>query len=71
MAPKTPQSAANDAMEDAAEALWAVVANVDGGDWTRQDAHWQKGAARARDLYRAALGKLTKPRPPVTGLFDD
>lgn len=71
MAPKRAKRAANDAMEDAAEALWAVVANVDEGDWTRQDPHWQKAAARARDLYLHALDKLPRQRPPVAGLFDD
>ena len=42
-------------LADAAEMLWIVLANVSGGDWTRQSAEWQEAAARWRDYYFAAL----------------
>jgi hypothetical protein len=44
---------------EAAEALWAVVANVSEGDWSKQPAEWQEGAIRARELYHAALATAT------------
>mgnify|MGYP001596864431 CR=1 FL=1 len=37
------------------EMLWVVLANVSGGDWTKQSQDWQDAAARARDQYFAAL----------------
>ena len=40
-----------------AEMLWVVLANVSGGDWTKQSHEWQDAAARARDQYFAALRK--------------
>jgi len=39
----------------AGEMLWTVVANVDGGDWTKQSKEWQEAAARWRDTYFKAL----------------
>lgn len=50
-------------MADAAEMLWVVLANVSGGDWTKQTQEWQEAAARWRDNYFAAVkaGAL----PPV------
>jgi len=44
-------------LEGAAEMLWAVLANVSGGDWTRQTEEWQVYAARWRDNYFEALDK--------------
>lgn len=41
--------------EDAAEMLWVVLANVSGGDWTKQSKAWQKYAARWRDYYFKAI----------------
>ena len=38
-----------------ADGLWGVLANVSGGDWTKQSQEWQDAAARARDQYFAAL----------------
>lgn len=35
----------------AAEMLWVVLANVSGGDWTKQDMQWRLAAAAARDHY--------------------
>jgi hypothetical protein len=42
-------------MADAAEMLWVVLANVSGGDWTKQSAEWREAAARWRDNYFAAV----------------
>lgn len=42
-------------LADAAEMLWVVLANVSGGDWTKQSPEWQEAAARYRDQYFAAL----------------
>lgn len=42
-------------LADAAEMLWVVLANVSGGDWTKQTPDWQEAAARWRDNYFAAL----------------
>lgn len=38
-------------MEGSANFLWTVVANVSGGDWTKQSAEWQQAAKRARDEF--------------------
>lgn len=38
-------------LADAAEMLWVVLANVSGGDWTKQSPEWQEAAARWRDYY--------------------
>ena len=46
----------SEAMADAAEMLWVVLANVSGGDWTQQSLEWQEAAARYRDKYFAAMG---------------
>jgi hypothetical protein len=54
-------------MADAAEMLWVVLANVSGGDWTKQSAEWQEAAARWRDNYYAAL-KGAEPERPETPL---
>lgn len=42
-------------MADAAEMLWAVLANVGGGDWSKQTPEWRESAARWRDNYFKAL----------------
>ena len=42
-------------MADAAEMLWVVLANVNGGDWSKQSKEWQKVAARWRDNYFEAM----------------
>ncbi len=44
-------------MNDAAEMLWVVLANVSGGDWTKQSEEWQEAAARWRDNYFAVVSK--------------
>lgn len=43
------------AVQDAGEYLWCVVANVSGGDWTKQSKGWQEAAAKARDQYFKAI----------------
>jgi hypothetical protein len=43
------------ALRDAAEMLWTVVANVSGGDWTKQPQDWQDATARWRDNYFEAI----------------
>lgn len=48
-------------MADAAEMLWVVLANVSGGDWTKQSTDWQEAAARWRDNYFAALKAASAP----------
>jgi hypothetical protein len=35
-------------MADAAEMLWVVLANVSGGDWTKQSTDWQEAQGRPR-----------------------
>jgi hypothetical protein len=47
-------------MTDAAEMLWVVLANVSGGDWTKQSAEWREAAARWRDNYFAAVKAIGK-----------
>lgn len=44
-------------LEDAAEMLWVVLANVSGGDWRKQSKEWRDAAARWRDNYFTAIGK--------------
>lgn len=54
-------------MKDAAESLWATLANVSGGDWTRQPHNWFEAAIRSRDHYHSVLRqdgtiwKISKP----------
>ncbi len=62
--PRTGEVTAADAMADAAEMLWIVLANVSEGDWTKQTPEWQEAAARWRDNYFAAL-KQTQPAGAV------
>jgi hypothetical protein len=47
---------------DAAEMLWVVLANVSGGDWTKQTPEWQEAAARWRDYYFAAVEGVASAR---------
>jgi hypothetical protein len=42
-------------LEEAAEMLWVVIANVSGGDWTQQAEDWQIAARRWSDNYHKAL----------------
>jgi len=45
-------NAANDRikrLEDCIETAWGIIANVSGGDWTRQKPHWQEAVVRWRD----------------------
>lgn len=49
-------------LEDAAEMLWVVIANVSAGDWKKQNQDWQDAAARWRDNYFKVLHN-TKETP--------
>jgi len=40
---------------ETADFLWVVLANVSGGDWTKQSSEWQTAAAKARDDYFDSL----------------
>jgi len=44
-------------LQDAAEYLWCVLANVSEGDWTKQPKGLQEAAAKARDDYFKAIKK--------------
>jgi hypothetical protein len=45
--------------------LWVVLANVSGGDWTKQSADWQEAAARWRDNYFKVLrSRPAEAAPP-------
>jgi len=47
-------------MEDAAEMLWVVLANVSGGDWSKQTKEWQEAAAKWRDHFFLISEKRTE-----------
>jgi hypothetical protein len=36
-------------MDDCIETAWGIIANVSGGDWTRQKPQWQEAVVRWRD----------------------
>lgn len=36
-------------LEDCIETAWGIIANVSGGDWTRQKPQWQEAVIRWRD----------------------
>jgi signal transduction histidine kinase len=36
-------------LEDCIETAWGIIANVSGGDWTRQKPQWQEAVVRWRD----------------------
>lgn len=42
------------AMSDLLKTAWAIIANVNGGDWMLQSKDWQETATRFRDAYDAA-----------------
>jgi len=45
------QHKVNARLKDAGEMLWVVLANVSGGDWTKQNKEWQEAASKWRDNY--------------------
>jgi len=57
-------------MADAAEMLWIVLANVSGGDWTKQTPEWQEAAARWRDNHYKALKAAPPVEPPRASYLD-
>ena len=38
-------------LQDVAEMLWTVIANVSEGDWSKQTEEWQEAAKMWRDNY--------------------
>lgn len=56
-------------MTTAAEMLWSVVANVNQGDWSKQNQQWQEAAARWRDNYFAIV-KRYRLRKLAEGMGD-
>lgn len=52
-------------VSDAAEMLWVVLANVSGGDWSKQSPEWQEAAARWRDNYFAVVAERAHPAQDV------
>ena len=36
-------------LHDCLETAWGIIANVSGGDWTRQKPEWQEAVVRWRD----------------------
>ncbi len=51
---RVPPSERENKLRDAAEMLWIVLANVSGGDWSKQSMEWQEACVRWRDNYFAA-----------------
>ena len=45
-------------LDDAAEMLWATLANVSGGDWDKQSAEWRGYAEKWRDNYFVVLKQV-------------
>lgn len=45
-------------LADAAEMLWVVLANVNGGDWSKQSEEWKEAAKKWRDNYFKVLSSL-------------
>lgn len=54
-------------LRDASEFLWTVLANVSGGDWTKQASEWQDAAAHAREDYFDALPAGSEAPAPAPG----
>lgn len=44
---------------------WVLLANVSGGDWTKQTPEWQEAVARWRDEFHANLADGTPPTEPA------
>jgi hypothetical protein len=60
--PDTPDNEMN-ALHEHIAAAWGIIANVSGGDWSKQTAEWQEAAQaweKARDPY---AGRVRKPPP--------
>lgn len=49
----------SDTTKELLDAAWGVIANVSGGNWTKQDAEWRERAERWRDQYTAAPSGTT------------
>lgn len=46
-------------MDDAVEGAWGLIANVSGGDWTKQSEEWQAAAKRWRNKFVTGTAPLT------------
>jgi hypothetical protein len=42
---------------DLAYSAWVLLANVSGGDWTKQTPEWQEAVVRWRDEFHASLDR--------------
>ena len=48
-------------LEDCIETAWGIIANVSGGDWTRQKSEWQEAVVRWRDNdFHPIMKKLSE-----------
>lgn len=52
-----------DKLKDASEMLWACLANVSNGDWSKQSKEWQKYTRRWRDNYFKTLKEISNRNP--------
>ena len=53
--------------------LWVALANVSGGDWTKQSKGWQEAAIKWRDNYHKVVDEKArdeaKPNPILQGNY--
>ena len=56
------------ALRESEEQAWRIIANVGGGDWTKETPKWQEAAARWRDKYIASA--RSNPRSPMPEVTD-
>lgn len=40
------------------EAAWGIIANVGGGNWSKETSEWQAAAINWRDAYHRTLPKV-------------
>ncbi len=48
------------AIADALEMAWVIIANANNGDWDTASDEWRKAAEKWRDEYHRLLGALTE-----------
>lgn len=41
--------------EDLSEWAWSIIANANGGDWTKASKEWQEAASKWRDQYHKLI----------------
>jgi len=50
-------------LHDCLETAWGIIANVSGGDWTRQKSEWQETVVRWRDYqFDPVMKELSERR---------